>query len=39
MAVAIKGWEWDHGESVFRNTVNGYDGEYYSYILCVLLPW
>lgn len=28
-----EGWEWGHGESVFRNVINGYDGEYYSYIL------
>lgn len=27
------GWEWDHGETVFRNIINGYDAGYYSYIL------
>jgi metallopeptidase MepB len=27
------GWEWGHGESVFRNIINGYDAGYYSYIL------
>ncbi|EFW98998.1 metallopeptidase [Grosmannia clavigera kw1407] len=28
-----EGWEWGHGESVFRNVLNGYDAEYCSYIL------
>jgi len=27
------GWEWGHGETVFRNIINGYDAGYYSYIL------
>ncbi|KAK1752826.1 hypothetical protein QBC47DRAFT_430873 [Echria macrotheca] len=27
------GWEWAHGESVFRMIVSGYDAGYYSYIL------
>ncbi|KAJ9143304.1 Peptidase M3A/M3B, thimet/oligopeptidase F [Pleurostoma richardsiae] len=28
-----EGWEWAHGETVFRNVLNGYDAGYYSYIL------
>lgn len=27
------GWEWGHGETVFRNILGGYDAGYYSYIL------
>lgn len=27
------GWEWGHGESVFRNIINNYDAGYYSYLL------
>jgi metallopeptidase MepB len=27
------GWEWGHGETVFRNVINGYDAGYYAYIL------
>lgn len=27
------GWDWSHGESVFRMIVSGYDAGYYSYIL------
>jgi metallopeptidase MepB len=27
------GWEWAHGESVFRMAVSGYDAGYYSYVL------
>jgi len=27
------GWEWAHGESVFRMIVSGYDAAYYSYVL------
>ncbi|CAN8104142.1 unnamed protein product [Discula destructiva] len=27
------GWEWGHGETVFRNVINNYDAGYYSYIL------
>lgn len=27
------GWEWGHGESVFRMVVSGYEGGYYSYLL------
>jgi metallopeptidase MepB len=28
-----EGWEWSHGEAVFRNIINGYDAGYYGYIL------
>lgn len=27
------GWEWGHGETVFRNIINNYDAGYYGYIL------
>ncbi|KAK6222860.1 hypothetical protein LQW54_000670 [Pestalotiopsis sp. IQ-011] len=28
-----EGWEWAHGQTVFRNIINRYDAGYYSYIL------
>ncbi|ETS76207.1 hypothetical protein PFICI_11594 [Pestalotiopsis fici W106-1] len=28
-----EGWEWGHGQTVFRNIINRYDAGYYSYIL------
>lgn len=27
------GWDWSHGESVFRMIVSGYDAGYYAYVL------
>lgn len=30
------GWEWGHGESVFRSIHNSYDAGYYSYLMLVL---
>lgn len=27
------GWEWGHGETVFRNVINNYDAGYYGYVL------
>lgn len=27
------GWEWGHGETVFRNVINNYDAGYYAYVL------
>lgn len=27
------GWEWGHGEAVFRNVINNYDAGYYGYVL------
>ncbi|ROV87731.1 hypothetical protein VMCG_10579 [Cytospora schulzeri] len=33
---AIDGWEWGHGEAVFRSVINNYDAGYYSYVLYVL---
>jgi metallopeptidase MepB len=28
-----EGWEWCHGQTIFRNILNRYDAGYYSYIL------
>ncbi|KGO40507.1 Neurolysin/Thimet oligopeptidase, N-terminal [Penicillium expansum] len=28
-----EGWEWGHGQTVFRNVINKYDAGYYSYLL------
>nr|A0A8J9S3C0.1 RecName: Full=Oligopeptidase PhomG; AltName: Full=Phomopsin biosynthesis cluster protein G [Diaporthe leptostromiformis]BDA39153.1 peptidase M3 [Diaporthe leptostromiformis] len=28
-----EGWEWGHGQTVFRNILNRYDAGYYSYLL------
>lgn len=27
------GWEWAHGQTIFRNILNDYDAGYYSYVL------
>jgi len=27
------GWDWAHGEAVFRMIINGYDAGYYAYLL------
>ncbi|KAI1842107.1 hypothetical protein JX266_011640 [Neoarthrinium moseri] len=32
-----EGWEWCHGQTVFRNILNRYDAGYYSYILVFAL--
>ncbi|KAJ5939723.1 Neurolysin/Thimet oligopeptidase N-terminal [Penicillium verhagenii] len=34
-----EGWEWGHGQTVFRNVINGYDAGYYSYLLGTVLAF